>query len=108
MLERYYTRPETWDRYRASWIAGPIEQYVKWLEENHYTAKRVLKTLPVLLDFGAFARRRGASSVSALPEHVDAFVARRVKERTPKGAPPSARGSFVYQYRWAVQRMIRL
>ena len=32
MLDVYYTRPETLDRIRASWIAAAIEQYVFALE----------------------------------------------------------------------------
>ena len=31
MLERYFLRPKTVDRIRASWIAGPIERYVSWI-----------------------------------------------------------------------------
>ena len=28
MLERYFVKPVTVDRIRASWIGGPIERYV--------------------------------------------------------------------------------
>ena len=31
MLEHYFTKPETVDRIRESWVGEPIEQYVIWL-----------------------------------------------------------------------------
>jgi hypothetical protein len=37
MLERYFVKPDTIDRIRASWIGELVEQYVKWLTENHYS-----------------------------------------------------------------------
>ena len=33
MLERYFVKPTTADRIRASWIGSEIEQYVEWLAE---------------------------------------------------------------------------
>jgi len=32
MLERYFLKPDTVDRLRASWIGEPIERYVQWLD----------------------------------------------------------------------------
>jgi len=73
-MERYFVRPETVDRIRRSWIADAIEQYVKWLDEQHYDERCVLRRVPILVRFGDFARGRGARKVAALPRHVDAFV----------------------------------
>jgi integrase/recombinase XerD len=39
MLERYFVKPETVDRIRASWIAGPIEGYVSWMAASRYLRK---------------------------------------------------------------------
>ena len=46
MLERYFLKPETIDRLRASWIGGPIEQYVQWLNEQGYAAPQCLPPCP--------------------------------------------------------------
>lgn len=81
MLERYFVRPETVDRIRASWIAPAIEQYVGWLATNGYSAACVEARVPLLLRFGQFARNKGARTISALPRHVDAFVAGWLRER---------------------------
>ena len=39
MLERYFVKPDTLDRLRASWIGEPIAQYVTWLHEHGYAAR---------------------------------------------------------------------
>jgi len=74
MLERYFIRPETIDRIRSSWIGAIIEQYVAWLAEHRYAARNVFRRVPILRQFGEFARRRGAERFDQLPEHVNSFV----------------------------------
>lgn len=51
MLERYFVRPATVDRIRASWIGGPIEQYVTSLADNGYAARNVFRRVPMLVQF---------------------------------------------------------
>ena len=78
MLERYYLRPDTIDRIRASWVAEAIEQYVAWLTEHRYAPRNVFRRVPILRHFGDFASAQGATAWEQLPEqlpvHVDAFV----------------------------------
>jgi site-specific recombinase XerD len=81
MLERYFVRPETVDRIRASWIASAIEKYVAWLEERRHSPRSVHARVPLLVRFGAFAQAHGARKIEALPRHVDAFVDQWLKER---------------------------
>lgn len=78
MLEEYFSKPETVDRYRGSWIGQQIEQYVVWLAEHGYSNRSVWHRAPVVYAFGEFARERGAVSIEDLPDHVDAFVAHEV------------------------------
>ena len=73
MLERYYIKPDTIDRLRASWIAEPVERYVTWLTEEGYVARSVFRRIPIVVRFGEFARSRGAKTWSDLPEHVVPF-----------------------------------
>lgn len=73
MLERYYIKPATIDRLRASWIVEPVERYVTWLTEEGYAARNVFRRVPILVRFGEFARSRGATTWSDLPEHVIPF-----------------------------------
>ena len=81
MLERYFIRPDTVDRIRASWIGAPIEQYVTWLASQGYAARTVYRRVPLLVRFGAFAAERGARRWDDLPAHVDAFVTDCVTQR---------------------------
>lgn len=105
MLERYFVRPGTVDRVRASWIGSEIERYVGWLAENGYTARSVLRRVPLLVAFGEFARARGARAVEDLPGHVDAFVVERIA-----GGPAVRRGGrqLAKEFRGPVEQMLAL
>ena len=62
MLNRYFIRPTTVDRIRASWIGDPIERYVVWLGEQSYAVRNVFVRVPILIRFGEFAQQAGAMS----------------------------------------------
>ena len=108
MLERYYIRPETIDRISASWIKEPIEQYVGWLAERGYAPRNVFHRVPILRQFGEFARARGASTWEALPEHLDAFVTAWVRERAQQRGLKEARPKLAGEVRRPVEQMLRL
>ena len=74
MLNRYFIRPTTVDRIRASWIGEAIERYVVWLAEQNYAARNVSFRVPVLVRFGEFARRSGANNLDELPAHIEPFI----------------------------------
>lgn len=78
MLEEYFTKPTTVDRIRGSWMGAEIEGYLARLVERGYSIKSIWRRVPIAFAFGEFAREHGASSVSELPAHVEAFVADRV------------------------------
>jgi integrase/recombinase XerD len=75
MLEKYFVKPETVDRVRACCIGAEIERYVEWLCEREYANRTVWHRVPMLVEFGEFARVRGANTLEDLPIHLDAFVA---------------------------------
>lgn len=107
MLNRYFIRPTTVDRIRASWIGDPIERYVAWLCEQSYAARNVFVRVPILLRFGEFAQGTGASSWEELPAHVESFVedwlTRQGREYSPPQRQAAARG-----IRNPIQQLIRL
>jgi len=74
LLNRYFIRPTTVDRIRASWIGDVIERYVVWLTEQHYAARNVSFRVPVLVRFGDFAQTSGARKLTDLPAHVEPFI----------------------------------
>jgi hypothetical protein len=62
MLEQYFVKPSTIDRFRASWIGAEIETYVAWLADHGYSTKSIWRRVPIAFAFGEFARGRGASA----------------------------------------------
>lgn len=74
MLNRYFIRPTTVDRIRASWIGDPIERYVSWLSERNCAARNVFVRGPILLRLGRYAQEAGANSWEELPAHVAPFL----------------------------------
>lgn len=90
MLEKYFVKPTTADRYRGSWIGPEIEQYVVWLDGQGFRPRSVLSRVPLVYAFGEFAQSGGAAVLGDLPDHVDAYVDDRVKlhyKRTRSSRP---------------------
>ena len=81
MLEQYFSKPDTIDRIRASWLGEPIERYVSWLSDHGYASACVRSRVPVLKHFAAFTWDRGARTCEELPDHVEPFVTHWVDER---------------------------
>lgn len=108
MLEDYFVRPETVERIRASWIAAEIDRYVAWMAERGYRPRNVWSRVPLLVAFGEFARSRGAETVSALPSHVEAFVAARVVERAGVRRDGRVRSTLAKEIRGPVEQLLIL
>jgi len=78
MLEKFFLKPETVDGIRGSWLGEPIERYVEWLDQNGYAARNMYRRVPVLRQFGEFARSKGAKNWDELPDFIDVFINKRV------------------------------
>lgn len=105
MLEKYFVKPETVDRVRASWIGAEIENYVVWLAEHGYGAKTIWRRVPQLVSFGEFAHSRGARGVQELPDQVEAFVADRLAQRRARRGNLPERES-AREFRGPVEQML--
>ena len=79
MLEEYFMKPATVDRFHGSWIGAEIETYGAWLVDQGYGTKSIWRRVPIAFAFGEFARAQGASAVGELPAHAEAFVSDRVE-----------------------------
>jgi hypothetical protein len=79
MLEEYFMKPATVDRFRGSWIGAEIETYGAWLVDQGYGTKSIWRRVPIAFAFGEFAQARGAKALGELPAHVEAFVTERVE-----------------------------
>jgi integrase/recombinase XerD len=107
MLERYFVKPVTVDRIRASWIGGPIERYVGWLSEQGYASRNVFRRVPMLVQFGVFAAASGARRLDDLPGHVDAFVAKWLQTHSGRSSP-AARRKIASNARGPIEQMLRV
>ena len=107
MLNRYFIRPTTVDRIRASWIGDPIERYVAWLSEQSYAARNVFVRVPILVRFGEFAQEAGASNWEELSAQVEPFIENWLKRRH-RGYSESERQVAARGIRNPIQQFLRL
>lgn len=108
MLERYYVRPDSADRVRSSWVGDPIEKYVGWLTQHRYASRTVLRRIPLLMEFGEFARRRGATKFEELPSHIEAFTAHWFTKHGQGCKSDEARKKVEDEARNPVEQMLTL
>jgi len=108
MLERYFIRPDTIDRIRASWIGEPIERYVAGLTERGYAARNVFRRVPILMRFGEFACEQGAQRWEDLPGHVQSFIERWLQQRGGPRVSEQRRQTIVKEVRTPIEQMLRL
>jgi site-specific recombinase XerD len=107
-LERYFVRPATIDRLRASWIGDAIERYVAWLAVGGSAPRNVFRRVPILWRFGDYARGHGATAWEELPAHVDGFVETWVGEHGQQCQAAPARQKVASEARNPVGQMLRL
>lgn len=108
MLERYFLKPETIDRIRASWLAEPIERYVAWLAEQGYADRSVGRRVPMLMHFADYSAARGAKAWDELPDHVEAFVEAWLRKHRRRHKSKEARRLRAGAVRAPVEQMLRL
>jgi integrase/recombinase XerD len=107
MLNRYFIRPTTVDRIRASWIGAAIERYVIWLGEQSYASRNVFVRVPILVRFGEFAQESGANKLDELAAHVEPFVEHWLKSRK-HDLSESERRTAARGIRNPIQQLLRL
>lgn len=108
MIERYFTKPQTVDRIRSSWLGETIERYVTWLSEHGYQARSVYHRVPLLVRFAAFTHQRGATQVEAVADHVDSFIQDQVAHRVRRSRSPIAKQQYIRDTRTPIQHFLRV
>lgn len=107
MLEDYYLKPKTVDRIRQSWIAIEIERYLAWMEEQRHAVRTIHRRIPLLVQFGDYAKERGATSVSDLENHVSDFV-RYFEERSHLGRSDDRQKIFKREVHGCIRQMLSI
>lgn len=108
MLERYYVKPSTIDRIRASWLAPQIERYVAWLHEQGYADRNVFRRVPILCRFADFAQHAGVTEVASAVSLVEEFAASWLAEHGVHCKTAEARCKVAEEARNPVRQMLRL
>lgn len=108
MLERYFIRPETVDRIRACWLGDAIQTYVAWLTGQSYSSRCVVRRVPLFMQFGEFARKRGVSQVEELHRHLDAFVRFLLRRRVRPCASKVAQYRFTRDIQRPIEQFLRV
>ena len=108
MLEQYYVRPDTCDYVRNSWIGVPIERYVEWLTEKGYASRTVLRRIPLLMEFGEFARRQAVTTLEDLPGQIEGFMQYWLQKHGQGCKTDKARNCVLDEARNPVLQMLSL
>jgi len=108
MLEHYYIKPDTIDRIRNSWIGQSIELYVSWLHEQGYASRNVFRRVPILMQFGKFSQDNGAKSLKDLPNFIDDFAIKWVREHGKNCKTDRAKKGVSNEAKAPIYQMLRL
>ncbi len=74
MLERFFLKPRTIDRIMGSWLGKDIELYASTLFETGYSARSILRRVPILVQFADFTDTRRIHDLSLAESLIDSFV----------------------------------
>lgn len=108
MLERYFVKPSTVDRIRASWLAPEIERYVEWMDVQGYAIRNVYKRVPILCRFAEFAKQNGSTNLKSAESQIESFASDWLATHEPNRGAPEARNKVAEEARNPVRQMLLL
>lgn len=108
MLEHYFVKPSTIDKIRGSWLGSHIESYVEWLETHGYARPTVLRRVPLLFHFAAFAQNGGCSDIASATVFVEEFVSQWLCQHGAEAKTTASLRKHRIFTESAIQQMLRL
>lgn len=108
MLERYFVKPSTVDRIRASWLAPEIERYVEWMDLQGYAIRNVYKRVPMLCRFAEFAQQRGSTDLKSAASQIESFASHWLAGHEPSGRTAEGRRKIAEEARNPVRQILLL
>lgn len=108
MLERYFVKPSTVDRIRASWLAPEIERYVEWMDLQGYAIRNIYHRVPMLCRFAEFAQQHGSTDVKSAEAQIEEFVSHWLTAHETNCKTAEARRHIAEDARNPVRQMLRL
>ena len=74
MLERFFLKPQTVDRIMGCWLGQNIELYAATLCETGYSARSILRRVPILVQFADFTDARRIHHLALAESVIEPFV----------------------------------
>jgi len=74
MLERFFLKPQTVDRIMGCWLGQNIELYAAALCERGYSARSILRRVPILVQFAGFTDVRQIQNLAQAENVIEPFV----------------------------------
>lgn len=74
MLERFFLKPQTVDRIMGCWLGQNIELYAAALCERGYSARSILRRVPILVQFAGFTDARQIQNLAQAENVIEPFV----------------------------------
>src|ERR671931_1670254 len=108
MLERYFVKPSTVDRIRASWLAPQIERYVEWMDSQGYAIRNVYRRVPILCQFAKFTQQHGSTDLQSAASQIESFASHWLATHEAYGQTPEARSKIAEEARNPVRQMLLL
>jgi integrase/recombinase XerD len=108
MLERYFVKPSTVDRIRASWLAPEIERYVQWMDLQGYATRNVYKRVPMLCRFAEFAKVHGSTDLRSAVSQIESFASHWLAVHEANCRTLEARNKIAEEARNPVRQMLLL
>lgn len=108
MLERYFVKPSTIDRIRASWLGPEIERYVEWMDLQGYAIRNVYKRVPMLYRFAEFAKQHGSTDLKSAASQIESFASHWLAAHEANCRTAEARSKIAEEARNPVRQMLLL
>ncbi len=108
MLERYFVKPSTVDRIRASWLAPEIERYVEWMDLQGYAIRNVYRRVPMLCRFAEFAKQHGCTDLKSAVTQIESFASYWLAAHETNRRTPEALSKIADEARNPVRQMLLL
>jgi integrase/recombinase XerD len=74
MLERFFLKPQTVERIMGCWLGQNIELYAAALCERGYSARSILRRIPILVQFAGFTDARQIQDLAQAEDVIEPFV----------------------------------
>lgn len=108
MLEHYFFRTSTVDRFRSLWLGPAISRYAEWLSDRQIARATALFKVQTLVLFDQFVTARHIRTFEELPAQIEPFIEEWKRTRGRKPHTASYGRQLRTGPRTAIEELLRL